>query len=65
MPKGLKVNYECPRCRFDTQYMHVMRNHFNKKKPCPAITSYIDLTDEVKAYVLVTLWPVKNVTPDM
>lgn len=46
-------DYCCPRCSYHTKEKTNMKNHFyKKKKPCPSITSDIDLTEEIKQYVL-------------
>jgi hypothetical protein len=51
MPK--KPNYQCPRCGYETHQRGHMNSHFyNTKKSCPAIKNPIDLTDEIKEYIL-------------
>lgn len=53
MRRHLK-NYKCPRCGYETSHKTNMKNHFYKtKKTCPAIESDIDLTNEIKDYVLI------------
>lgn len=48
-----KEAYSCPACGYKTTRKHSMRVHFyNNKKPCPRIVNDIDLTDEIKEYVL-------------
>jgi hypothetical protein len=45
--------YTCPRCGYDTHSKSGMRNHLYKKlKACPAIREQLQLTDEVKEYIL-------------
>lgn len=45
--------YCCPRCGYKTKRKPCMRDHFySKKKLCPALKKDIELTEEVKTYVL-------------
>ena len=51
MPK--KDNYQCPCCGYDTPKKHNMINHLYKlKKPCPKSKNDIDLTKEIKEYIV-------------
>jgi len=53
MPRPSQPPYECPACGNSINNRAYMRNHFYKlKNPCPKIANDIDLTDEVKQYVL-------------
>ena len=46
-------HYECPRCGYSSKHKSSMRNHFYKKnKSCPATQNTMDLTDEIKEYIL-------------
>ena len=48
-----KPPYECPKCDYTTTKKQDMRKHFyGLKKPCPALRNDIELTDEIKQYVL-------------
>jgi hypothetical protein len=48
-----KDNYLCIRCGFTTKIKNDIRRHFyNIKKICPAIKNNIELTDEIKEYIL-------------
>jgi transcription elongation factor Elf1 len=45
--------YTCPKCGYNTILKGHIRDHFNKRKTlCPAITNNIELTEEIKEYVL-------------
>ena len=49
----IKDNYLCIRCGFNTKIKNDIRRHFyNLKKICPAIKNNIELTDEIKEYIL-------------
>lgn len=46
-------NYCCPRCGYEIDRKSSMMTHFTiLKKPCPCLKSTIELTEEVKEYVL-------------
>ena len=48
-----KNNYLCPRCGFNSNNKYDTKRHlFNLKKTCPAINNDIELTDEIKNYIL-------------
>lgn len=48
-----KHPYTCPRCGYITQQKGDMRKHFlTLQKPCPATKQDIELTPEVKEYIL-------------
>ena len=51
--KMVRPAYECPRCSYSTRHKTNMKNHFYKlKSSCPAVTSDMELTDEIKEHVL-------------
>jgi len=46
-------DYCCPRCGYTTHHRSSMRNHlFRKNKPCAAKVELVELTTEVKEYIL-------------
>jgi hypothetical protein len=47
-----KVPYQCPRCGFTSDRKDNVRQHFGKKKLCPALDNDIELSDVIKEYVL-------------
>lgn len=47
-----KQNYQCPRCGFETDRKTDMMRHFKRKTGCPACVHLIELTEDVKAFVL-------------
>lgn len=48
-----KLNYRCPRCGYETSRKSSMQTHFYKvKKECPAIVNDIEITNEIKDYVI-------------
>ena len=48
-----KQPYECICCGYATTRKSCMVDHFYKaKKPCPKCINDIDLTDEIKEYIL-------------
>lgn len=48
-----KDNYMCPRCGYESHDRSRMRRHFfEAKKKCPASRKDIELTEEVKSYIL-------------
>lgn len=48
-----KIEYKCPRCGFQTNQKNMMRRHlFLLKKQCPGIFQDIELTHEMKDYIL-------------
>jgi hypothetical protein len=48
-----KIPYTCIKCGFETDRKSTMYNHLMKKiKSCPASMNKIDLTDEIKEYIL-------------
>ena len=50
MPKD---NYLCVRCGFNTKIKNDIRRHFyNLKKICPATKNNVELTEEIKEYIL-------------
>lgn len=54
MPSRRKKDpYTCPACGYETERRNFMKNHlYNLKKPCPKTANDIDLTDDIKEYVL-------------
>lgn len=47
------IDYECPRCAYKTHHRGHMRNHlYHKNKMCPATKSIVELTDDIRDYVL-------------
>lgn len=52
MPKK-RVNYECIRCGYETDSKSHMQKHLMQKiKPCPQTMNDIELTDEIKEYII-------------
>ena len=48
-----KTPYTCPRCGYAISHKGSMRTHmYTLKKKCPATVNDIDLTDEIKTWVL-------------
>lgn len=48
-----REHYQCPRCGYNVDKKYCMRRHlYRTKNICPAITENINLTDEIKEYVL-------------
>jgi hypothetical protein len=53
MPKKRMTPYQCPRCGYETSEKDRVRRHlYGNKKACPATLNLIDLTDEIRAFVL-------------
>jgi hypothetical protein len=49
----MKNKYKCVRCGYETDHKSSMFNHFYKKKrPCPMSNNTIELTQEIKQYIL-------------
>jgi Zn ribbon nucleic-acid-binding protein len=46
------IPYTCCRCGYHTKNKKDMRKHLYKKKICPALENDIELTDEIKEYIL-------------
>lgn len=46
------IPYSCPRCTYESTRRSSMQVHFNRQKPCPAERADIDLTEDVKAFIL-------------
>jgi hypothetical protein len=64
----MKQPYTCICCGYETIYKTAMNTHFyNKKKHCPRIMNNIELTDEIKQYILnnriYKIPVVSNITP--
>lgn len=45
-------NYECARCKYKTDHKYDMVKHFQRIKMCPATKKDIELTNEIKQYIL-------------
>ena len=53
MPRPKREDYLCPCCDYSTDRKSSMTLHlYNVKKPCPKTVSDLELTDEIKAYIL-------------
>lgn len=51
--KTKKEPYECIRCGYTVQRKDCITHHLYKlKKPCPAVKNNIELTDEIKQFIL-------------
>jgi hypothetical protein len=48
----MKNLYLCACCGYETNHKSFMRKHLYKKKPCPKILNTIELTDDIKEYIL-------------
>jgi len=49
----VKDNYCCPRCRYNTKLKANMYRHlYTLKKKCPTINNDIELTDDIKIYII-------------
>lgn len=65
MPRKPKLPYTCPACGYETIQKNDMNKHFYKVlKPCPKQLNNIDLTDDIKEFVLANriYHPPKNET---
>ena len=61
--KCKNCDYECPRCGYSTNKKHCIESHFGRKGMCREIND-IELTDEVKKYVLANrVYKVKVTAP--
>ena len=48
-----RQDYTCPRCGYHTSRKECMRRHlYQNKRPCPTTSHDIDLTDDIKQYIL-------------
>ena len=53
MPRKAKLPYTCPSCGYETVQKNDMKKHFYKVlKPCPKQLNNIDLTDDIKEFIL-------------
>ena len=53
MPRHIKIPYECICCGYETFRKQDMIKHFYKLiKPCPKLKNNIDLTDEIKEFII-------------
>jgi hypothetical protein len=50
MPRN--PDYQCPRCGYCTRQKNDIRRHFFKRKLCPALKHDVEMTNEIKEYVL-------------
>jgi hypothetical protein len=47
------IPYTCPRCDYKSKDKYNIRNHlYKRKKKCPALENDIELTNEIKEYIL-------------
>lgn len=50
---GKKPLYNCIRCGYETRQKNMMRRHlYENKKTCPALLNYIEMTNDIKEYIL-------------
>ena len=47
-----KPPYTCPRCDYTAAQKNDMRRHLNSKRECPQFKMVVELTDEVKEFIL-------------
>lgn len=47
-----KPPYTCPRCDYTAAQKNDMRRHLNSKRGCPQFKMVVELTDEVKEFIL-------------
>ena len=47
-----KEHYKCVRCNYTTPQKSHMRQHFTNIKPCPALLNVIELTPDIKKFIL-------------
>ena len=47
------ILYTCPACGYETNRKDNMRGHLYNRKPCPKAILDIELTDEIKEYIMV------------
>lgn len=50
--KNISPPYTCYRCGYETHHKAHIKNHFNRKKICPATIRNDELTDEIKNEIL-------------
>ncbi len=48
----MTISYVCSRCEYSTDFKGNMRTHFSRKKKCPMKENGIELTDDIKEYIL-------------
>jgi hypothetical protein len=48
----MTISYICSRCEYSTDFKGNMRTHFSRKKKCPITENGIELTNEIKEYIL-------------
>lgn len=68
MPRKAKRPYTCPCCGYETSQKNDMKKHFYKVlKPCPKQLNNIDLTEDIKQFVLANriYHHPKNETPSL
>jgi hypothetical protein len=50
----MRVPYTCPCCNYSTiKKFNIIKHFYNLKKPCPKSYNDIELTDEIKEYVII------------
>lgn len=48
-----RENYQCPRCGYSVDKKYCMRRHlFLSKNVCPALNENLEMTDDIKEYIL-------------
>lgn len=53
MPRTARSPYQCPACGLTTTRVSNIKKHFyDLQKPCPRVSNDIELTDEIKEYVV-------------
>lgn len=53
MISNIKPNYTCPRCNYQTKLKGDIRRHlYGVKKECPELNNPIELTDEIKQFII-------------
>jgi len=59
--------YSCVRCGYETENKYSMNTHlYKKKKPCPTAVNNIELTDEIKKYILENrIYKIPEITPEV
>ena len=51
--KDIDILYSCPCCGYKTKHKTNIKNHLYKlKKPCPKLYDDVDLTEDIKEYIL-------------
>lgn len=65
MPKRKAIKYTCPSCGYDTEKKTMMYRHFfERKTTCPRTKADIELTNDIKSYVLANrIWNASSTSP--